>query len=137
MADDNAWTPMQKVSFIVTLVVLVLLSFLAWASVHFEWLLWLAASVGGLGGLTHEIAQSGGKIAFFEKHEDGLYLGTLAGVALGAVAGILVVRGYLVPAPQGTTASFSLAQVSYEVFTAGLALKGVVEAAGGSVVPKA
>lgn len=85
----------------------------------------------------HEIAQSGGTIAFFEKHEDGLYLGTLAGVILGAVAGILVVRGYLVPGPAGTAASFSLAQVSYEVFTAGLALKGVVEAAGGNVVPKA
>ncbi|MEJ2008215.1 MAG: hypothetical protein P8Z30_08690 [Acidobacteriota bacterium] len=136
MADDNAWTPMQKASFIVTLVVLVLLSLLAWASVDYGWLLWLAASVGGLGGLTHEIAQSGGTIAFFQKHEDGLYLGTLAGVILGAVAGIMVVRGYLVPTASGTAASYSMAQVSYLVFTAGLALKGVVEAAGGNVVTK-
>src|SRR6266571_4605190 len=39
------------------------------------WVLWLAVAVGGLGGLAHEIAQSGGKILFFERKLDGFYIG--------------------------------------------------------------
>ena len=135
MTDKAAWTSTQKVSLAVTAVTLVILCILAWASVHNNWLLWLAASVGGIGGAVHEIAQSGGRIAFFAKNEDGLYLGTLAGVVLGGVAGILVIRGYLIASATGAALSISTTQLAYEVFTAGLALKGVVEAAGGTAVP--
>ncbi len=134
MANDEAWTSIQKVSMVVTLGAAIFLSLLAWASVHNHWLLWLAASVGGLGGLVHEIAQSGGKIAFFEKNKDGMYLGSLAGIVLGAVAGILVIRGHLIATPSGTELPISMTQLAYEVFIAGLALKGVTEAAGGNPV---
>lgn len=119
----------ERLSLIVTFAVGVGAAILATLSVQNGWVLWLAVSAGGLGGLVHEIAQSGGKILFFQKQQDGLYLGSLAGVVLGAVAGVLVVRGHLLGAND-----VGMVQLSYEVFTAGLALKGVTEAAGGNPV---
>src|ERR1700730_3320588 len=105
------------------------------------WVIWLAVSVGGLGGLAHEFAQSGGKILFFERKEDGFYIGSTAGVVLGAVAGLLAVQGLLVhPAAQQSLAAGATKpqqpdaiQLIYTAFLAGLALKGVAEAAGGQV----
>src|SRR5262245_5884729 len=92
----------------------------------------LAVSVGALGGLAHEIVQSGGKIMFFQRREDGVYLGSIAGMALGTVAGVLVVRSHL-PAVTGVDATPALmTELAYEIFLAGLALKGVSEAAGGN-----
>jgi hypothetical protein len=123
---------LEVISIISTAALAVVLVIVALISVHYHSILTLALSVGGLGGLTHEIAQSRGKILFFQRAQDGIYLGSIAGIVLGAVAGILVVRGYLTgggPAPNFT-------QESYEIFTAGLALKGVVEAAGGNAVPQ-
>lgn len=95
-----------------------------------QWALYLAATVGALGGLAHEFAQSGGKILFFSKKADGFYLGSVAGMVLGAVAGILVARVLFSDPPATMTA----AQLSYEAFIAGLGLKGVAEAAGGQPV---
>lgn len=95
-----------------------------------QWALYLAATVGALGGLAHEFAQSGGKILFFSKKADGFYLGSVAGMVLGAVAGILVAR-VLFSDPHPT---MTAAQLSYEAFIAGLGLKGVAEAAGGQPV---
>ncbi len=135
MAENDGLTRLEKVSVIATLLMVVLLAILAWASGHNNWLLWLAASVGGLGGLVHEIAQSGGKIMFFQRHKDGMYLGSLAGIVLGAVAGILVIRGHLIASAGGVALEVSKIQLTYEIFMAGLALKGVTEAAGGNAVP--
>jgi len=93
----------------------------------------LAISLGCLGGLTHEFAQSGGKILFFESKEDGFYVGSLAGLVLGGVAALLVVRGFLtndVVELQRT----DYVNLSYEAFMAGLGLKGIVEATAGTPV---
>src|SRR5205809_3375691 len=98
MADSEALTPRESLSLVTTLAMILFLSLLAWLSSRNDWVLWLAASVGALGGLVHEIAQSGGKIMFFHKYEDGMYLGSIAGAILGAVAGLLVIRGHLVGA---------------------------------------
>ena len=95
------------------------------------WVLWLAFSVGGLGGLAHEFVQSGGQILFVARKEDGIYLGSIAGVVLGAVAGILAVRGL---AADPSTLKSGVLSLIFEVFMAGLALKGVAEAAGGQPV---
>ena len=135
MASDAGLTPLEKFSIIATVVMGIVLGVLGWASAHNNWLLWLAASVGALGGLVHEIAQSGGKIMFFQRHQDGMYLGSLAGVVLGAVAGILVIRGHLIASAAGNAPLVSTIQLSYEIFMAGLALKGVTEAATGNAVP--
>lgn len=125
-------SPMERYSIASTVVLVVAMSLLAWASAHYGWILWLAVSVGALGGLAHEIAQSGGKIAFFQRYQDGFYLGSVAGMILGAVAGLLVVRGLVLGNPLPPT--MTPAQIAYDVFTAGLALKGVTEAAGGNAV---
>jgi hypothetical protein len=135
MTNNAGITNLEKFSIVATLIMGALLGILAWASVRHGWVLWLAASVGGLGGLAHEIAQSGGKIMFFQKHQDGMYLGSLAGIVLGAVAGILVIRGHLIAGSAGPTFSGGTIQLEYEIFSAGLALKGVTEAAGGKPVP--
>jgi uncharacterized protein DUF4257 len=126
-------TRSERFSVFVTISVFVALVAVAWVSASNGWVLALALSVGGLGGLIHELAQSRGKILFFSKQDDGIYLGTIAGVVLGAVAGVLTVRGFLL---EGSETTFEgTVKVTYEVFLAGLALKGVVEAAGGSPVP--
>jgi len=125
-------SPMEKYSIVATVLLVVAMALLAWASARFGWTLWLAVSVGALGGLAHEIAQSGGKVAFFHRYEDGFYLGSVAGLILGAVAGLLVVRGLVLGNPLPPT--ITPAQIAYDVFTAGLALKGVTEAAGGNAV---
>lgn len=55
---------------------------------------------------------------------------------LGAVAGILLVRGDLIATATGTALTVTKTQLTYEVFLAGRALKGVTEATGGNPVPK-
>jgi hypothetical protein len=129
--------PSGTVFLIANGVALIVLGILAGVSGYYHWWLWLAAAVGGLGGLVHEFAQSGGRIVFFQQNRDGLYLGSLAGVVLGAVAGILVIRGHLIGSDPGAAPLGSVTQLSYECFFAGLALKGVSEAASGTVVPPA
>lgn len=126
--------PMSRTDFwsiIFTLVFGIGLAVLASLSAQRGWLIWLAVSVGGLGGLAHEIAQSGGKIFFFERKLDGIYIGTLAGAVLGAVAGLLAIRGLIVN-PEG---QLNVTQLIYEAFIAGMAMKGVTEAAGGQAIP--
>jgi len=129
---DPVLTPLQRYSIIGTVVLFLASAIVASWSAQHQSVLWLAASAGALGGLVHELAQSGGKILFFRMEADGLYLGSIAGMVLGSVAGVLVVRGHLT----GSAPDENMVQLAYEVFTAGLALKGVVEAAGGNVVPK-
>ena len=104
-------------------------------------MIWLAVAVGGLGGVAHEFVQSRGKILFFKRAEDGIYLGTIAGVVLGAVAGLLAVQGILIHSapPAGAQTPLPVPptdaiQLIYTSFLAGLALKGVAEAAGGQPV---
>jgi hypothetical protein len=78
--------------------------------------------------------QTGGKIMFVQKRDDGVYLGSIAGMALGTVAHVLVVRSEL-PAVTGIAATDeTMVKLTYEIFLAGLALKGVSEAAGGNTV---
>ena len=93
----------------------------------------IAISMGALGGLVHEFAQSGGKILFIQKAEDGYYLGSIAGIVLGAVAGILYIRGEIAlldnPAYEVNVNAFAI-----DVFIAGLGLKGLTEAASGKAV---
>lgn len=125
-------SPSEKASVIVTVVLLVILSTIAAVSSHNHYVLPLAVSVGGIGGLIHEIAQSRGRILFFQRFQDGMYLGSVAGVILGAVAGVLAIRGYVA----NGAATVDTTQITYEIFLAGLALKGVVEAAGGNAVPR-
>jgi len=128
MADGQQKLIPDWVSIAATVAIGVAFAIAAWFSYQKQSLFILAFSVGGLGGLVHDIAQSRGKLLFFERHKDGLYLGTIAGVFLGAVAGILVIRGYLTGDTPTTSATF--VDMSYEAFLAGLALKGVAEAAG-------
>jgi len=133
-AADPADQKMSRTDFwsiIVTVIVGIGLAILASVSAERNWLIWLAVSVGGLGGLVHEIAQSGGKILFFERKLDGFYLGGLAGVVLGAAAGLLAVRGFLTG-----NAEVDEVVIIYEAFLAGMALKGVTEAAGGQALPE-
>ncbi|HSK62444.1 MAG TPA: hypothetical protein VK893_01335 [Pyrinomonadaceae bacterium] len=121
-------------SIIVTVLVGIGLGILASISADRGWVIWLAVSVGGLGGLVHEIAQSGGKIFFFERKADGFYVGALGGAVLGAAAGLLAVRGFLTePNPDPP---LNVTQLIYEAFIAGMALKGVTEAAGGQAIPE-
>jgi hypothetical protein len=50
---------------------------------------------------------------------------------LGGVAGLLAVKGFLISPP---TPPPTVMQLIYESFIAGLALKGITEAAGGQPV---
>lgn len=111
-----------------------------------------AIAAGALGGLFHEISQSGGRIFFIQKREDGLYLGSLTGMVLGSVAGLMLLQGFLPSAricdtnatgtPEtecvefgGKTRNAANVRLILEIFLAGMALKGVAEAATGQEVP--
>ena len=118
-------------SIIVTLLLGVALIILAYISAGRGEVIGLAVTVGGLGGLIHEIAQSGGKILFFERKLDGIYIGSAAGAVLGAVAGLLAVRGLII----NPAATPGTVQLVYEALIAGMALKGITEAAGGQALP--
>lgn len=92
----------------------------------------LAISVGALGGLAHEVAQSRGKFILPRLGSDGYYLGALTGLVLGACAGALSVQGLLtnVSVPPATPEAMraQLYTIAFTGFGAGLALKGIAEA---------
>ena len=82
-----------------------------------------AISVGAVGGLVHEVAQSNGKV-IVPKPDEGsgdIYLGGLFGLIAGGVAGLLVAQG--LPGSAAVTNSWLS-----EFFLAGLGLKGFSEA---------
>lgn len=131
--DSNALTKTDIWSIVVTVGLAVALVILAYISAGQRWWIGIAAAVGALGGLIHEMAQSGGKILFFERKADGFYLGAIAGGVLGAVAGLMTIRGLLVDGGIPTGGATSLV---YEALIAGIALKGVTEAVGGQAMPE-
>jgi hypothetical protein len=84
----------------------------------------IAASLGGLGGFTHDIVQNK---RFWQRAIStpaGYFLGSRAGIFLGVVSGLLV--GLLLP--PYTAASTA----AYAGLTAGISLKGLAEAASGA-----
>jgi hypothetical protein len=125
MADDAPLDSRKIISIAGTVALTLVLLFVASRSAKNNDLLLLAISMGAVGGVIHELAQSGGKIVFMKVQNDGLYLGTIAGMVLGAVAGVLAVRGQL----QQPVQAMNITQLSFDLFLAGLALKGVAEAA--------
>jgi uncharacterized membrane protein YccC len=111
----------NKAGLIGTIVALaVILGLIIYAIPVQNWLL-LAISVGALGGLVHEIAQSQGQ--YMTPHTDtsgNFVLGGLMGLVNGGIAGLLLMQS------QPTTQN--LVPFMIEVFLAGLALKGVNDA---------
>ncbi len=106
------------------LTLVMLLATLAVAIIFRTNVLVVAVSVAAIGGFVHEIVQSGGSVAYPQSKADGLYLGSISGLIFGAIAGLLAVQAIDPNAPVG------ISFVS-QMFFAGLALKGVAEAAGG------
>ncbi len=127
--NEPLWEPSPKQSFLTTIILMLLLTFLGVYFITSKNFLGIAVTIGGLGGLFHEIAQSGGKTLFIKSFRDGVYLGSISGLLLGIISGILVLRGLLAGIESQNPVS-----VTIEVFLAGLALKGVSEAAAGTVV---
>jgi hypothetical protein len=134
-----------------------------WPSHSSGWIIWLGLAAGGLGGILHEFAQSGGKLLLTKREADGIYLGSLTGMLLGMLAGVLAVQGLFSssPSPANTAAppaaSVSISAVSaptpqapnsepppsqppvaiqalYTALLAGLGLKGIAEAVTGQSV---
>lgn len=85
----------------------------------------LAMAIGALGGLAHELIQSRGKLRFFRRMSDGVQIGSLSSLVLGAIAGVLGVTQLLAPD------TYTLAtgrDIALQAFIAGLALKGLAGA---------
>ncbi len=61
-----------------------------------------------------------------------MYMGSIAGMVLGSVAGILVVQGEIEKIRMVT--DYDYTKLSIDVFLAGLSLKGVTEAAAGNKI---
>jgi hypothetical protein len=129
-------------SLVITLIMTAITLGLLWWFMEKQSELGVALSAGAIGGFLHEFVQSKGKILFIQQKEDGLYLGSISGLILGMIAGLLTyggLTGVLTDATNVTFSSFSNVQASaqpphleYLVFQsliAGLALKGVSEAA--------
>jgi hypothetical protein len=85
----------------------------------------VAIFAGALGGLIHEIIKNGGKYVLPNVDEKGnLILGGLVGLLTGGVAGLLMYQGLL----GGASISVD-AKLAVESILAGLAVKGVADAA--------
>ena len=95
-----------------------------------------AIAFGIVGGVAHEIAQSGGKVLIPTPvsgtsggatggggTSGDIYLGTLAGAALGCVAGILSLHGVSLT----TQTPDTMVNIVVTAASAGLALKGVAD----------
>jgi hypothetical protein len=117
----------SKISQIITLGIIGIFLALLALSVQFSWpKIYVAMFAGAVGGVGHEFAQSGGKIAFYTVNKDGAYLGSLAGIPLGMIASFLVFEGNF---------SEQTPIILTQSIIAGLALKGVSEAIGGQAIP--
>lgn len=81
----------------------------------------VAICVGAVGGLVHEIVQSGGKYILPTTDNGNFMLGGLIGLIDGAIAGLLLMQGQ-----NGPVANPQVFMIA--VFFAGLALKGVNDA---------
>jgi len=116
------WTRTPNPGQIVTLVALIALFVFAFESyVHLRSVFLTAASVGAIGGLVHEIIQSGGKYVLPSTDQNQNFcLGGLVGIISGIVAGVVLFEGLSI-----TTVSQQLIALA---FTAGVALKGVADA---------
>ncbi|SRR5712692_696896 len=124
-------TPDQKRSVWITGIAFVLLAVGTYISLRGQEAFLLALSAGGLGGVIHELFQSGGKISFIDTtSKDGFYLGSLAGVLLGAVARVMAARFFLT----GGSDQHNLSQLACDTFLPGLSLKGAAEALSGKQV---
>ncbi len=129
--NSDKWTPI--VSVVANIVILVIFGGILMWALNNQNISLLAVSAGGLGGLVHEFAQSKGKILYIQSYKDGLYLGSISGIILGAVAGVLLLQNLITGETTGTT---NLAKASFDAFVAGLALKGIVEATTSNPQPQ-
>ncbi len=85
---------------------------------------WVAISAGALGGLVHEMVQSGGKYVLPNTDENGDFmLGGLVGLLAGGIAGVLTYEALL-----GTT-PIPFPAIAVTAFLAGAAVKGIADAA--------
>lgn len=115
-------SPTVTASMIISLDALVIMLLVtSWAFASDNSLL-LAVGAGSNGGIAHELIRSNGSFVFPSRVQSApneIHLGSFAGALLGAIAGLLTV-----PATGG--APLLIGTTS---FLAGLALKGVAEAA--------
>ena len=130
LTDDNrSW--LWTLALTVALGILAAVSFSkVWPNTSSGWIIWLGIAAGGIGGLAHEFGQSGGKILFFKRLEDGIYLGAFAGMFMGMVAGALSIQGLFNVTAAPAQRPLAV-EAFYTAFLAGLALKGFAEAVGG------
>jgi hypothetical protein len=131
---EPAPSRLERISIFLTAGLAALAALVAWWSYGTSPFL-LALSLGSLGGLIHEFAQSGGKILFFERKLDGMYIGSIAGMVLGSVSAVAVARGMLAPAGTEPFTVVQYQNLAFESFFAAIGMKGIVEAATGSPLP--
>jgi hypothetical protein len=130
--------PSPRMSIVLTLTSTTVIAVMAvWAGSTGN-LLWTAVTVGAIGGLVHEIAQSKGT-AFLpdtdnsQQKKDGnnsqqkteSYLGGLLGILLGGAAGLVALSVSNAPTSVST-------QMIATAFAAGVALKGIADSAASS-----
>jgi len=107
---------------VMAVVVVVILFILGLAGSLTESVLLLSVVVGCVGGLIHDLIQNKAVILYPSTSEEGVYIGWILGVILGGAAGFIAYSSGVV----STTFDPKLLAAP---FTAGIALKGVVDAA--------
>lgn len=116
--DNKVKLWLADYGWIITLVLTVGTLALGWLANFLDQKGLVVVTSASLGGLAHELVQSKGTIVLPTDRDDGIYLGSAFGLVLGATAGVVALQ-----AGQPSAAS---------AFLAGLALKGVSEAAAGT-----
>jgi hypothetical protein len=131
--------PSARMSIVLTLISTTVIAVMAvWADSAGN-VLWTAVSVGAIGGLVHEIAQSKGTAFIPDTNNTSSsntkkdettnggesYLGGLIGIILGGAAGLVALSVSTAPTSVST-------QMIATAFAAGVALKGIADSAASS-----
>ena len=82
----------------------------------------LGVVVGCVGGIIHDLVQNKAIILYPKTSDEGVYIGWILGVILGGAAGFIAIAS-------GVASTAFNAQSLLAPFTAGIALKGITDAA--------
>jgi hypothetical protein len=117
------WSQILSILAIVFFIILAVVSIYVWRHAFL-----VAISAGAIGGLAHEIGQSGGKYVLPTTDDTGNFcLGGLIGIIAGGTAGVTTYQGLLGTASTAVVAPD--ARLVVAALLAGLAIKGVADAA--------
>jgi len=103
-------------------IVIIVLFVLGAVGAYAQSFLLLSVVVGSVGGLIHDLIENKAIVLYPSSSTEGIYIGWMLGIILGGAAGFIAYASGVIPT------NFD-AKLLLAPFTAGIALKGVIDSA--------